>query len=391
MSNNNKTAKTIQEKWRDQGLCASGCGDNIRKNKSVLKCSICNNVYCYTCINSMKKKFTELTKTEKNSWLCPECQGSMRRGGDNSSTPVRSKTPRTNDVNTDLQSSPLEHSFVPELSANCDSPKQLNANAIAELKKMLREELYSELLEEIKGCFLQEMRPVIRQMIQTEISPIKNTILELEKSISLLSAEYDEMKPSLTSITAGIRDAKSKCKTVDDDVNELKEKFEKVEYYQRESNVEIHGLPEHRNEILLNTMQQLARVVDCPLEKDDVQYCSRVKKIDTTDKKPRTVIMKLKDVRSRDALLAAVGKYNKNNSKNKLSSSLLGMGGVREPVYVSEHMSPTMKSLHAATRIAAKQNKYTFVWVRNGRIMARKSEKSPMIHIRNKQSLNLLI
>ena len=66
------------------------------------------------------------------------------------------------------------------------------------------------------------------------------------------------------------------------------------------------------------------------------------------------------------------------------------MGGPRKSVYVSEHLSPANKSLHAAARLKAKELNYKFTWIRNGRIFVRKDESSEFILIRNTESLKLI-
>lgn len=103
--------------------------------------------------------------------------------------------------------------------------------------------------------------------------------------------------------------------------------------------------------------------------------------------------MKLRSPRRRDELLAAVVKYNKNKEKvNKLNSNDLGIAGPRSSVFVSEHLTPTNKYLHAAVRKRAKEANYRFVWVRNGRIFVRKSEEDAnVILIRNLKCLDKLV
>lgn len=85
-------------------------------------------------------------------------------------------------------------------------------------------------------------------------------------------------------------------------------------------------------------------------------------------------------------------KYNKGrpDRAEKLNTSDLGIAGRKSPIYVSEHLSPAAKKLHAEARIAAKAKSYRFVWVRYGRIYVRKNEEADLIHIRNPSDLNRL-
>lgn len=135
---------------------------------------------------------------------------------------------------------------------------------------------------------------------------------------------------------------------------------------------------------------QIAKTVDCKVLDDDVYHVTRVAKLNKEGDRPRTVIVKLRSPRHRDAMLAAVAKFNKSNPKSKLSSQHLGIAGSPKPIFVAEHLTPANKSLHAAARLKAKKESYKFVWVRNGRIYVRKDEYSPALLIRNLDSLDMM-
>lgn len=159
----------------------------------------------------------------------------------------------------------------------------------------------------------------------------------------------------------------------------------------RDSNLEIVGVPEFRNENLPSTVLQLAKVVDIDISDDDIVHVTRIAKINRQSDRPRSILVKLRSPRKRDILLAAVTKFNKKNPKDKLSSQHLGLGGPGVPVFVAEHLTPENRSLHAAARIKAKGLAYKFIWVRNGRIFVRKDETSQAIAIRCMDSLNRII
>ncbi|XP_050665167.1 uncharacterized protein LOC126965571 [Leptidea sinapis] len=158
----------------------------------------------------------------------------------------------------------------------------------------------------------------------------------------------------------------------------------------RESNVEINGLPEHRSENLSTTLISLAEAVGCSIGDADIQHVTRVAKLDKESTRPRAVIAKLRSARQRDTLLAAVTKFNKNKKAHeKLNSGHFGVSGSAPlaPIYVSEHLTPANKSLHAAARTTAKVSGYKYVWVRNGRIYMRKDESCSCILIRSHDTL----
>ncbi|CAG5046104.1 unnamed protein product [Parnassius apollo] len=100
------------------------------------------------------------------------------------------------------------------------------------------------------------------------------------------------------------------------------------------------------------------------------------------------VIAKLRSPQQRDAMFAAVAKFNKINPKEKLSTQHLGLAGPPKPVFVSEHLTPAIMSLCAAARLKAKKEDFKFVWVRNGHIILRRNEYSQAILIQNIESFD---
>ncbi|OWR46732.1 hypothetical protein KGM_215426 [Danaus plexippus plexippus] len=68
----------------------------------------------------------------------------------------------------------------------------------------------------------------------------------------------------------------------------------------------------------------------------------------------------------------------------------MGYGTNKSPVYVSEHLSPHFKALHARTRKIARDKEYRYTWIRNGRIYVRKNDQSPAKQIKCFESLDHL-
>ncbi|CAB3257525.1 unnamed protein product [Arctia plantaginis] len=196
------------------------------------------------------------------------------------------------------------------------------------------------------------------------------------------------MKKNLEAKDAIIDQLQADNKRLLTDVVDLTSRLTIVEQHMRDSNLEINGIPEHHNENLVNTFIHLTKTIGSPVTDSEILQITRVAKMNQNVDRPRSVIAKLRTPRQRDTILAAVFNYNKKNPQQKLNSSHLGIAGKCSPVYVSEHLSPTNKRLHAETRKLAKQVSYKFVWVRNGRIYVRKDEQSQAIYIRNQDCLS---
>ncbi|XP_063835233.1 uncharacterized protein LOC135084388 [Ostrinia nubilalis] len=238
--------------------------------------------------------------------------------------------------------------------------------------------------------FLKMIKLEVRAAVRAELAPISEKLNELQNSVQYVSNQYDDIVKTTSKIMNDYKNLQSECSTLRATVEDLSERLNNMEQQAREANLEIHGVPYHRSENVLAIVNKIAEVVSHKLNDIDVLKCTRVASINKDNKRPRSIIVKLKGSRSRDEFYSAVTRYNRSHPKNRLSSSLLGIAGDSCPVYVSEHLSPANKALHAATRAKCKELSYRFVWVRNGRIFARKNETSPFIFVKNRQVLDTL-
>ncbi|KAI5633151.1 hypothetical protein NE865_14164 [Phthorimaea operculella] len=253
-----------------------------------------------------------------------------------------------------------------------------------------QEALISEISDRVSTAIKAELPAMIKRIIAKEISKLTSEIQELRKSINFVSENHRELDNTVTSLKSDIDQLKNENTSLKTTVRDLSDRLNSQEQHLRENNLEFSGIPENRSENLLVTLQQCARVTGHQLNEGDIVNCTRVAKKNKESKLPRSVVVKFRSVRCRDEFFSAVHRYNKANPKDKLNTSLLGIGGDKKPVYVSEHLSPANKSLHAAARKKAADLSYKFVWIRSGRIFVRKTPESQFILIKNEDSLNLI-
>ncbi|XP_026742197.1 uncharacterized protein LOC113504220 [Trichoplusia ni] len=246
----------------------------------------------------------------------------------------------------------------------------------------LREIIKDELAAALKSSF--------KDLLTDQLKNIQEEISEFKVSFGFFNEKFEDFRKRSDEKDAIIDQLRSDNTKLQQNVIDLTTRLCIVEQNMRENNVEINGLPENKSENLVQTLQNIAKVTSCDISDSDIMQVTRVAKLNKENNRPRTVIAKLRSPRQRDNLLAAVGDYNKKHPTDKLSSHHIGIGGNRVPIYVSEHLCPTGKYLHAATRKMAKELSYNFVWIRNGRIFVRKDIYSKPIYIRNQDSLKLM-
>ncbi|XP_072934838.1 uncharacterized protein [Epargyreus clarus] len=323
----------------------SGCLNKLNGSPFV-QCSRCHGNYHLSCVNISQKDYDDMPNDLRFTWICVMCRSKERKGGDNSNTPVRSI------------SSP-QHEYVTQRAkprpANCSC---LSASSIRDIIR-----------EELQNSFKLQVHP--------RLTEVQNAITSLEQSMSKFKEELDNVRAVQLAQTAQLESIKLENDSLKAVNQSLSSRLAQLDQQSRSSNIEIQCLPENKQENLINTIQQLGKVIKYPISDAQIHYCSRLAKMNSTSPRPRSILVKFSSPRIRDEFLAATSKFNKNNQNDKLNTSHLGIGGNKKgAVYVVEHLTPENKSLHAAARSKAKELKYKFVWVRDGRIFMRKNEQS---------------
>ncbi|KAI5640197.1 hypothetical protein NE865_07454 [Phthorimaea operculella] len=366
----------------------NGCLSVI--SNSYLKCSICNEFYCLICCQLKEDEYLNLSSSYKNTWNCACCCGRPRDNDDKERTPKslhrRAEVSGHSNVNNLARGgSRTAKNLYEEAKVNSESkstkPAKPTNPSVSGDNTSLKNSPIAIDPKTNPHITVQMIRAIIREEMSTaldnstELKIIKDKIEAVESSVSFFNTMFEALKTEL--------------------VKDLGERLELVENVMRESNVEVNGLPEHRTENLAVSITQLGKVVDCPIADGNIVNVTRVAKLNSESEKPRAVIVKMKNRLLRDKLLASVANFNRKFSKEKkdekLNSSHLGIAGSRVPIYVSEHLSPTRKFLHAAARKKARELNYRFVWVGDGRIYVRKNEQSNAIHIRNLEGIAKIV
>lgn len=358
-------------------VCA-GCKTALPK-KEFLTCTNCKARYDIECGNVPLRQFHQMGLHLKNNWKCPECLNKQPKLG-NIHTPVRSVN--TLDDCSKSSADCMEVSYVTKRKKNCQSPQHSNSQYKVD---------NTDLTEcKLRNIIQQELATTIQNLVTTQLNTMNDQIKGFCESLNFINEQYEQMKAKLEEKSNIVDQLKRENDNLKASVKDLTSRLNTVEVHMRENNIEINGIPENKSENLANVIVQLGNIIANPLKEDDIQHVTRVAQLNRNTEKPRSVIVKLRSARHRDAILAAVAQFNKKNPNDKLNSHHLGIGGTSKPIYISEHLSPTNKALHAAARIKAKEMKYRFTWVRNGKIFVRKDEFSQAKLIKNEDCLRLI-
>lgn len=345
-------------------LCI-GCKAKLDDSNS-LKCNTCNSHYCLECLNfGVDKKIKDLDPDQLSSLKCPSCtnvsRNSRRKKGTEASAvlspTVTSLAPKQ--VTIESISALLDQKLAPTSSIMINSRNVL----IQEVKSLITTEM-SKLISELRVEFTKTT-----DFIMDEVKDLKQEIATKDKIIQTLQNDQTQLK---------------------NEINVIRSRFNVLEKLSRDRNVEVQAVPENRNENVVSLFKELCNTIKYPILDSNIQSCRRVAKMDSASKRPRNIVVTLSSPRLRDEIISATHRYNKEHKQNKLNSLHMGLTGECHQIYVTEHLSPDTKQLYAAARRFAKDNNYTYSWVKYGQIYLRKTDRTDAIQVKNLEMLSSL-
>ncbi|XP_047991417.1 uncharacterized protein LOC125230330 [Leguminivora glycinivorella] len=255
-------------------------------------------------------------------------------------------------------------------------------------KRESNSEQIAEMMAEMRSMFAdfrahQSSQDSTLEKISSSMDEIKAQNLELRQTVDFVSNKLDSVQTQIDKLET---DRNKNLQYI----QVLEQKLENLERYRRSTCVEIKNIPHSKGESKLSLITQLstlANVLNTPI---DPQHVKDIFRITTRDPNMKTIIIEFNSVLTKEHLIRKYREYNKSNSTCKLNTETLGITGPRNPVYVSENLSPQMKRLHYIAKDFASSNGYKHCWVTNGKIFLRKKEGTSLILINSEHDLKNL-
>lgn len=346
------------------------CNDNSVSGDQVY-CLLCDITFHKECL--LASNYQDINFT--SDWKCPECLLKINKNRKKDNTPVRSITyDETNVTKRNTKRVALSSPPVNTCCVTRDDVREI-------VKEVIRDEL-RQITSSIKTS--------ISNVLTTELKNLKSEITEIKESMNFINCQYEDFLKEHESNKEHINELRENNSTIQCTLDNFTSQINSLEQRARSNNLEIQCVPENKRENLLSIVMKLSDVIGSNISIDNISNCTRVAKSNRTSHRPRNIIVQFVSPRMRDEVLASVIKFNKSNQQNKLNTGHLGYEGEKKAIFVSEHLSPTNKALHAAARSKAKELGYKYVWVRNGRIFMRKDDQSDLITINSITTLDKL-
>lgn len=247
-------------------------------------------------------------------------------------------------------------------------------------------------LESFKKDIKQMLGDVINQQNERLNTLEKHMTEIIEKNNQDIGTTLNFMSEQITGIQSQITRLENEKKSTSVEIQQLNDKIDILEKNMRKFNIELRNIPRKLKESktdLFNLCQYLFKSLNIDTLYTEIKDVYRVPR--KSDKNNTTmVIVELSSTLVKSKVLDAVKLFNKNNHTDQLNTTHLGLKTSKEPIFVSEHLSPKTKRIHYKARDLAKTDNYKFCWVSNGNVFLRKDENSPHILIKSEEFLTTL-
>ncbi|KAJ8732505.1 hypothetical protein PYW07_015104 [Mythimna separata] len=213
---------------------------------------------------------------------------------------------------------------------------------------------------------------------------IRVTNQEIEKSMSLINSNYEDMKSKLLRL-------EEERKEFIDCILGLEQKVKDMQHSSRASSIEIKNIPTPEKESvedLISIVTNVGTSMNVDIKPDDIRDVYR---LPGKAGAPRSIFAEFSTVHMKNDLLLSTRTFNRSRSLDeKLNTETFGLPGKRQPVYIMEYLPPTTRKLFYKAREFAKSNNFLFCWCSNGQVFLRKDKGVKQVRIESELTLNNL-
>jgi archaellum component FlaC len=305
------------------------CGKSLPQNGTFVTCLACVEGFHYSCSGLSETTYNRMSKVKRNKWKCLNCRESS------------SVTSETVGEKSDEESEDFE------------------------VKKMLH-------------------------VINNKLDANKTSVDGLKSDVQGLSNFYEDLKKLISDIQKENRELKDKLNTV---IEENRAKDKKIEFLigrvntmeqrSRNCNLEIHGMDVAAGEREEGGLPAVVR----RLVGDHFDVAIDDKAIEVVHRLPRrrpdaqsAVIVRCSSQSVRDSII--------NKRKTIVTNDALFKNKNENRLFICENLTQFNKSLLWNAKQKAKDKGWKYVWVKYGKIFAKKSDESFVLKLENERDLD---
>lgn len=303
-------------------------------------------------------------------------------------TQVRSDS----DIPKALSSSPYDSINITSRSKRPPPTMSPKTNELQEFKQEIRQMLtvWKKEQEEYFTKITIEQSNYLKNLVselaslKSQNSSMQKSFLEIEKSVSFIGKQYDDMATQIELL-------QKEKRAYRDSIQQLETKIRDLQQLSRSSAVEIRNVPTKEKESvndLCTIITDIGSAIKMLIDRNDIRDVYRLPGKPGTI---RPIVAELTNVEKKNLVISSVRNFNKTHqNESSLNTHSIGLTGERRRIYVAEYLPASSRKLLFMAREFAKRMNFKYCWTANGNIFLRKVEGAKQHLIKSEQSLNEL-
>lgn len=371
-------------------MSCHGCSSALREN-NYFKCNGCKSEYCFACLNLTDDSSKLLTPEQIKSLSCPYCRNVTRRIN-NDDTPCRPRYKKGQAQSINVSFCDVTHNNTANTSVGISTGTGLAEEPVTmeSISKLfdLKMAPDSTIMINLRAALNKDIEKMVAVHVNRAIENLKT---DFSSTTDYLAAEQADLRSEIRQKDSLVKQLQTDISKCQNSLAKYQSRIQTIEKISRDMNIEVHEVPENKNENLPGIFKKLCECLQVDIPENDVKACRRVSKMNPSSGRPRNILVTLSSQRQRDLVLSSVTRFNKAHPRDRLASTHIGFTGETRRIYVAEHLSPETKEVHSVARKFCRDNNFKYVWVRFGQVYIRKDEQSQAQHIKTIECLNKLL
>lgn len=210
--------------------------------------------------------------------------------------------------------------------------------------------------------------------IKSELSSLKDSLDMAHELINNFSDKVNNLESRIVKVE------KVACQlpSLQTEIERLSREALDRDQWARANNVEIRGIPQKKNENLYEIAQKISSLGDFNFKKEEINYIARIPtRVPSAEK---SIVIAFNSRYTKEEFVASSRKCKRFELSNLGFSSSGNF-------YVNDHLTQANKTLLGKARALAKEKNFQYIWVKHCKIMARKSDTSPIFFIKSENDL----
>ncbi|GAB0100322.1 hypothetical protein DMENIID0001_163470 [Sergentomyia squamirostris] len=328
--------------------CHRSCEPRGTNSKPHIFCSKCKKPYHFSCTGVQRKGLEEILKKKKN-WECQQCYSITRRESLNKSSGVRRLSMSSKDGGAANQG---DGSAILNTIANVRSSVETVLDSVKRRDEVLQAEE--------------------KEMIEEEIHKLKDVLNKLQ---GIVEAQEEKLK-TVEDENVRLNHEMVKMKK---ETRAVRVSLEQMRQERLETEIVISGLPESLD--VKGAVLNLASQFDVVMQAEDI--VSVVAKPMAADDRDRSIaFVRFVDNERRERLMK-VYRERMRSMRSISAGQLSGDENDQKIIYINYSLTSHYQVLFKMARDLRRQKKLQFVWVDNGKLLVRRTERDKVHWIRH--------